>query len=105
MEKEYFEIAEIFKALGDENRIKILELLKEGEKCGNDILADMSITQPTLSHHLSVLCSATLVEQRREGKKIYFAIADEIKDDLKEIVEELLKKQKNKKREDDIVIL
>ena len=55
--------AAIFKALGDENRWRILETLKEGERCACVLLTRMQISQSTLSHHMKVLCDAGLDHQ------------------------------------------
>ena len=60
--------AAIFKALGDENRWRILETLKEGERCACVLLTRMQIGQSTLSHHMKVLCESGLVESRQEGR-------------------------------------
>ena len=51
-------IAVMFKAFCDENRLQILGLLRSGERCACDILEEMHITQPTLSHHMKILCDA-----------------------------------------------
>lgn len=58
----------VFKALCDENRIRILKLLLMGEKCACALLDDLQITQPTLSHHMKTLCESGLVVSRRAGK-------------------------------------
>lgn len=66
--------ARIFKALGDENRLRILVALRDGEMCACDLLEDLSITQPTLSHHMRQLCDAGLVTGRKNGKWVYYSI-------------------------------
>ena len=71
------QIAGIFKALCDENRIKILQLLKGGEKCACVLLDDLHITQPTLSHHMKILCDSEIVVGRKEGKWTYYSISRE----------------------------
>ena len=48
----------IFKAFCDENRIKIIKLLSTGEKCACRLLEEINITQPTLSHHMKILCDS-----------------------------------------------
>ncbi len=68
------QIAELFKALSDENRIKILQLLHGGEKCACVLLDDLHITQPTLSHHMKILCDAGIVQGRKDGKWVYYSI-------------------------------
>ena len=69
--------AEIFKALCDENRIRILKLLQSGEKCACVLLDDLHITQPTLSHHMKILCDSGIVVGRKEGKWIYYSISQD----------------------------
>ena len=69
--------AVIFKAFCDENRVRILELLKDGEKCACKLLEEMNITQPTLSHHMKILCDSGIVEARKEGKWIHYSISQE----------------------------
>ena len=70
------EIATMFKAFSDENRIQILEMLREGEKCACHILEEMQITQPTLSHHMKILCDAGVVVGRKEGKWMHYSISE-----------------------------
>ena len=69
------QIAEVFKALCDENRIKILQLLQGGEKCACVLLDDLHITQPTLSHHMKILCDSEIVVGRKEGKWTHYSIS------------------------------
>lgn len=69
--------AAIFKALGDENRWRILETLKEGERCACVLLTRMQISQSTLSHHMKVLCDAGLVTSRRDGKWTHYSLRPE----------------------------
>ena len=70
------EIAAMFKAFCDENRLQILEMLREGEKCACHILEEMQITQPTLSHHMKILCDAGVVVGRKEGKWMHYSISE-----------------------------
>ena len=65
---------EFCKALADETRQQILEMLMEGEKCVGDIVDAFSMSQPTISHHLSVLRQFDLVTSRKEGKQVFYAI-------------------------------
>ena len=69
--------AVIFKAFCDENRIRILQILKSGEKCACRLLEALSITQPTLSHHMKILQESGIVNGRREGKWMYYSISEE----------------------------
>lgn len=70
-------IANIFKAFCDENRIKILQLLIDGEKCACKLLEAMNITQPTLSHHMKTLIDSGIVKGRKEGKWMHYSISKE----------------------------
>ena len=68
------DIALICKALGDANRLKIVKMLSDGEKCGCKLLESFEITQPTLSHHMKILCECGLVETRKEGKWLHYSL-------------------------------
>ena len=68
------DMAGVFKALSDENRIRILKLLRSGEKCACKLLEELNISQPTLSHHMKILCDAGIVRGRREGKWTHYSI-------------------------------
>ena len=65
------------KALADENRLAIMLALQHGEKCGCVLLEELNITQPTLSHHMKLLCDSELVSGRKEGKWMYYSISPE----------------------------
>lgn len=67
--------ARIFKALCDENRVRILLLLRSGEKCACKLLEELPVSQPTLSHHMKILCDSGLVMGRREGKWTHYSIS------------------------------
>ena len=67
----------IFKALGDENRIRILQLLHGGEMCACRLLEALNISQPTLSHHMKILCDAGIVTGRKDGKWTHYSICCE----------------------------
>ena len=70
-------IAEMFKAFCDENRIKILKSLQSGEKCACVLLEDLRVSQPTLSHHMKILCDSGVVVGRKEGKWTHYSISSE----------------------------
>jgi DNA-binding transcriptional ArsR family regulator len=70
-------IADRLKAMADPTRLRILHVLQEGERCVNDILAQVGGSQANISKHLSVLRRAGLVECRREGVNVYYRIEDE----------------------------
>ena len=65
----------IFKAFCDENRIRILKMLRSGEKCACKLLEALNITQPTLSHHMKILCDSGIVVGRKEGKWMHYSIS------------------------------
>lgn len=71
------ETALIFKAFCDENRIRIVKLLRSGEKCGCRLLEELSVSQPTLSHHMKILCDSGVVVGRKEGKWMHYSISPE----------------------------
>lgn len=77
MASEYVENAKVFKAFCDENRLRILEQLRSGEKCACVLLDDLHITQSTLSHHMKILCDARVVQGRKEGKWVHYSIDSE----------------------------
>ena len=68
------DIAVICKALGDSNRLQIVQMLSDGEKCGCKLLEAFEITQPTLSHHIKILCECGLVNDRKEGKWHHYSL-------------------------------
>ena len=72
-----YDLAELFKIFGDSTRIKILYALLERELCVCDIAKLMDVTQSAVSHQLRVLKSSKLVKFRREGKTVYYSLADE----------------------------
>ena len=57
----------IFKAMSDETRLKIIDMLSDGELCACDILEEFAITQPTLSYHMKILTESGLVNARKDG--------------------------------------
>ena len=71
------QIARIFKAFCDENRITILQKLQGGEMCGCKLLEELNISQSTLSHHMRVLADAEVINCRRDGKWTHYSISEE----------------------------
>lgn len=69
-------MAAMFKAFSDENRLRIMRLLIDGEKCACRLLEEMKISQPTLSHHMKILCDAEVVNGRKEGKWMHYSISE-----------------------------
>ena len=86
--------AELFKALCDENRIKILKLLQSGEKCACHLNENINVTQPTMSHHMKVLCDSGIVIGRKEGKWMHYSISPEGAKAAREIIAQLTSVQK-----------
>lgn len=76
-EEELFDLSELFKIFGDSTRIKILMALLESEMCVGDLANLLSTTQSSISHQLRVLKQSHLVKFRREGKTIFYSLADE----------------------------
>ena len=68
------ETARIFKAFCEETRLKVLELLRSGEKCACDLLDIVEVGQSTLSHHMKILVESGIVSSRKDGKWTYYAI-------------------------------
>lgn len=68
--------AEMFKLVGDGSRLRIFMLLCHLEECVSNISAAMEMTDPAVSHHLKLLKSANLITSRREGKEIFYKVAD-----------------------------
>lgn len=69
-------LSELFKVLGDETRTRILYLLSLQELCVCDIADVMEMSLPAVSHHLRLLKALRLVKYRREGKQVYYSLAD-----------------------------
>ena len=70
------DLLNIFKALSDETRLRILKLLEKGELCVCDIVAALDIIQPKVSFHLSILKEAGLIKDRKQGKWVHYKIDD-----------------------------
>ena len=71
-----FDLSELFKVFGDSTRIRILYCLFESEMCVCDIAMLLNMTQSAISHQLSVLKKNKLVKSRREGKTVFYSLAD-----------------------------
>ena len=80
----------IFKALSDENRIRILKMLRSGEKCACKLLEELNISQPTLSHHMKILCDAGIVNGRKEGKWTHYSMCYEGVHKVRALMKDLL---------------
>ncbi|MBR2520640.1 MAG: winged helix-turn-helix transcriptional regulator [Oscillospiraceae bacterium] len=71
------EYLRVFKAFSDEKRLKVLQLLTQGEKCACILLEELDISQPTLSYHMKILCSSGIVRERPVGPWKYYSIDPE----------------------------
>lgn len=71
------DLAELFKVFGDSTRIKILSALSGGELCVCDVSTAVGMTSSAVSHQLKILKNAGLVSFRREGKTVFYALADD----------------------------
>ena len=79
----------VFKALCDENRIRILKLLCGGEKCACKLLEELNISQSTLSHHMKILCDSGIVTGRKQGTWMHYSISPEGAQTAKDLLTEL----------------
>ncbi len=77
METIYENNAKVFKAFCDEKRLRILELLQDGEKCTCKLIEEMNMPQSTLSYHMKVLVESGVVVGRQDGKWTHYHISEE----------------------------
>lgn len=75
-EEELYDLAELFKVFGDTTRIRILFVLFEAEVCVCDLAEALHMTQSAISHQLKILKNSKLVKSRREGKSVFYSLAD-----------------------------
>ena len=76
-ETELYDLAELFKVFGDSTRIRILFVLFEAEVCVCDLASTLNMTQSAISHQLRILKQNKLVKSRREGKSVFYSLADD----------------------------
>ncbi len=75
-EEELYDLAELFKVFGDSTRIRILFVLFEAEVCVCDLAQALHMTQSAISRQLKILKNSRLVKSRREGKSVFYSLAD-----------------------------
>lgn len=75
-EEKLYDLSELYKVFGDSTRIRILFVLFEAEVCVCDLAAALNMTQSAVSHQLKILKRSRLVKSRREGKSIFYSLAD-----------------------------
>ena len=71
------DLADLYKVFGDYSRVRIMYILLQEELCVQDIATSLDMTQSAVSHQLKILKQNKLVHARREGKSIYYSLADE----------------------------
>ncbi len=76
-EEKIFDLSELFKILGDSTRMRILFVLFESEACTCDLAEVLRMTSSAISHQLKLLQRAKLVKSRRDGRAVYYSLADE----------------------------
>ena len=76
MDSNYEQDAKVFKAFCDENRLKVLERLRGGEKCACALIEDLGIGQSALSYHMKILVESGIVSARQEGKWTHYSISE-----------------------------
>ncbi|MPM19307.1 hypothetical protein SDC9_65730 [bioreactor metagenome] len=81
--------AKVFKALCDDKRLRILELLRGGEKCACVLIDRMEMGQSALSYHMKVLVESGIVESRQEGKWTHYKISEKGSGYAYELLKEL----------------
>ena len=77
----------VFKALGDANRLMIMDLISENELNAGQILQQVKMGQSTLSHHMKILCDCGIVTSRKDSRWVYYTVN---KDTVREISEDML---------------
>lgn len=83
--------ATILKAVADEKRLHIINLLKGGEKCACVLLEDLELSQSGLSYHMKILAESGLVTARQEGKWTHYTICEEGRQKLITLLDQLTK--------------
>ena len=81
----------VFKALGDRNRLAIMDLISENELNAGQILQHVKMGQSTLSHHMKILCDSGIVTSRKDARWVYYTINDEVAREVSNIVSDWIK--------------
>lgn len=90
----------VIKALADETRLEILNMLSEGEKCACKILEKFNITQPTLSYHMKILTESGIITARRDGAWMHYSLNEECLIGLTGFLNSLLNARVQKNKEE-----
>ena len=91
MNKKYKEYAVMLKALGDETRLKVMDMLSKRELCACELLEKFNITQPTLSYHMKMLVKCELVNARKECPWTHYSINEKKKKDLINFLSQMMR--------------
>ena len=86
----YKNYADAFKALSDETRLEIVDMLSKGEICACRILESFEITQPTLSYHMKILCGCNLVKCRKQGSWIHYSLNRDMIIELRDFMSNII---------------
>lgn len=89
MAKTYSDTVKVFKALSDENRLMLVLSLADGEMSATELLKSVPFSQPTLSHHLSLLCDGGVLISRRDGKSVFYRINTEAAETIGDVASTL----------------
>ena len=92
---EYSDFAMAFKAMSDENRLKIIDMLSDGSLCACEILKQFDFTQPALSQHMKVLVDAGLVSGIRVGNWMHYSLVKERYDEIISFVKQISSEYKD----------
>lgn len=85
----YAKQAKVFKAVCDEKRLYIIDLLRQGERCACQLLEDLDISQPSLSYHMKILVESGIVRSRQEGKWTHYSICQSGSEQAIELLREI----------------
>ena len=86
----YENVAKIFKAFCDPNRLLIIEILKDGEQCACKLLEKLNIGQPTLSHHMKILCDSEVVNSVKIRKWTHYSLNKKKFEEVRSIIENMI---------------
>ncbi len=90
--------ARLFKALCDEHRVQIMQLLCRGEMCACHLQQELQIGQSTLSHHMKILCDGGLVSARKEGRWMHYSLKQSGLQEMQKYVVSLLSAQEKREK-------
>ena len=81
----------IFKALGDKNRLMIMDLISQVELSAGKILEEVNMGQSTLSHHMKILCDSGIVNARKDSRWVYYTINAEVAAEISSVISEWIR--------------